>query len=216
APATAGAPAVGDDELSRLRVLVVPQAETARLEVSGRRFSPLARSLGADLVEMLVVDGADTISKPDKSHFDSWGIARDRLFELGRGNVRAEPVDRGQSAERGIYTLTGPSYYVAARLGMLRKEPDTDGPYGVLVAVPNQHALAYHPMRAGRNSGFPLAFGRLGRFSRDLIGLEGARPISDKLYWWRAGQLTEIPVSFTESDAPEVKPPSRSEPRTTR
>ena len=145
---------------------------------------PVYRPLGADLIEVLYLDLPSVVRTVGPDRVTRWDADVDALFWLGRENLRGEETDATV-----IEAAPGVPVHV-----------DT-GPHGALAVVPNRHMLAYHPIR---DLSAVRAVTGLAQFALSQYGSAGS--LSPSLYWWRAGQATQIPAEITD-DKITITPP---------
>lgn len=194
------------DLRAQLRVQVARERDAVTESADGGRLVPMMRPLGSGLVELIQLDeGHGQLATPDRGIVENWRVRPELLFELGRENVRVQPVERVYDQERRVYTLSHPSSdLVGARLTMLGQEPQV-GPYGCLVGLPHRNGLLYHPVKGDAEQ---LAGALAALYSGVAAEYQrpDARPVSDRIYWWRDGELTEVQIRGDASN-PEITLP---------
>jgi hypothetical protein len=129
------------------------------------------------------------------SDVEPFGV--EELRAAGLENLVKEPFDSYQvlTGDDGVrlHLVLGQSVYTASKLLVLpdvldRTLGSRDFPYGVFVAVPFWHQLAFVPVQD------LVAVASL----QVLVGLaargfdEGVGAISPFVHWWRDGQLTQV------------------------
>ncbi len=153
------------------------------------------RDLGGDLVELLALDSADSVTMLQDADIERFGVGR--LRDAGLVNLLAEPfggceqvpVDRAASFTR----VVGDSVYTASRLltmdDVLRRTTgDAEAPFGVLACVPNRHQLAFHVLRD--RSVLPV-MEAMAQLAATGYG-DGVGPVSPYLYWHHGGGLHQL------------------------
>jgi TPR repeat protein len=183
-----------DEVRARLKVHVFTDAWTR-----GLAGSVVSRPLGADLVEALMLDVPEAQSSVNvgPEEVRRWGLPVPELFAIARENLRTEPVSRSVAVP-GVQLVAGAVgngmvSYAASRLLLPDEELAAAGPYGCLVVVPNHYTLAYHPIEGPECQGHGEYIANLLTLCR--LGYDKHERLSDRLYWWAAGRITEVPVS---------------------
>jgi hypothetical protein len=157
-----------------------------------------ARQIAPELLEVIAVDLPDSVATLDREDLAATGTLAE-LMERGRANLRRvlettqiEPTT--VPAGRGEFTsLTGDSFFTASLALLL---PDTvdrftgeaDRGYGILVAVPDRHRLAYRVVD-GPTTGDALR--RMFDWAR--AGWDGsAASLSPNVFWVRDRRWSQV------------------------
>lgn len=153
-----------------------------------------ARRIGAGFLEMLAHRSGDHVRWLTDA--DVAKVGAEELRAIGRENLLRIRPDECQLLRNDagcIYIARGDSGFVASKLLVLPEllrvvlGPQVQYPDGVLVAVPNRYELAFAPLDA--------------QVIANLAGLiscathqftYGIAPLTPHVYWWRAGELTQI------------------------
>jgi hypothetical protein len=162
-----------------------------------------ARPFAPGLIEVVVVDTPTTVRTVTTEEMHGWPVSGDALFMLGRANVRADgqlQIDDDEIGDVRVAVLHGWTFYAATHLAWL-EEYLPIGPYGALVVAPNRSQIIAHPLRpAGSN---PRSRYRAAvNAARELqvhahrAYEDGPGSLSPHLYWWRAGELTLLEISY--------------------
>jgi hypothetical protein len=150
---------------------------------------------GRGLVEALVLDGPEPTSVTPED-LRSRGVSVAEAYRVARANVRAAGrLRRVELYPDGapVTVLYGDGLDTATHALWLDEHLDLPEA-GALVALPHARALAVHPLRGGTD--VRRAIGGLLRYARHEYETRSS-PLSDQLYWWRAGELTHQPAVHT-------------------
>lgn len=160
--------------------------------------SMIVRPLADGLIAAIVFDLPESVASVHRDQVASWGLSDDELFEIGLNNVRAEGRPRAMEmpAHDGakLTLLSGDSFFVASHALLLPEYVAIDPELGALIAVPNRHALLYHPI---------VDFNALGALSAMIpaaYGMyqQGPGSISPYVYWWRDGEFQAQHAEITD------------------
>jgi hypothetical protein len=162
------------------------------------------RTVAPGILAVLVFDFPDSTATLSLEHLQGWPVDLDGAIELGLGILDREPQPIRDDVHEEDVRFTvwyGDSFYVATwamRLAALLPPGTTDA----LVAVPNRHTLAVHPIVDAD------AVSSLQAIYRLAIELyrDGPGSISDQAYWWHDGELTVIPHHTKGRDVTVVPP----------
>ena len=158
---------------------------------------PVSRLIAPGLVECLVADRPASVVTLSRETVADWPLGDQELLDLGRANVASadrlsvetDVIDGAQVA-----TLTGDADYASAHLCWLDEYPVV-GPYGALVAVPEEGVLFAHPL----TDGSVLAAGGVLAGAVVRVHDEAHRPIGRHLYHWRDGGI-ELAAELETAD----------------
>jgi hypothetical protein len=137
----------------------------------------------------------------------SWGKQDQEVYELALANVMAAhpvtPEVVPEPATPRILALRGENLYVATHLLLLHRHLDRLYEHGVVVAVPANQFVLYHPIvdadaAPAIKTLYPAALG---------MHKEALAKVSPFLYWWRNGSLTRLDAKFGEGSI-EFFPPA--------
>jgi hypothetical protein len=141
-------------------------------------------------------------------------VERAGLEELGQAayeNLMRVPVEHEEVSIEGrarLHSVYGDSPFAASKALFLSEvaqqlvgEPLPDA--GALVAVPNRHQLAYHPITDGS-----VADAINGLAAYALRAHEdGPGALSPRVYWWHRGSLTSLTVIDHDTRTFSLQPP---------
>ncbi|MEU9120145.1 immunity 49 family protein [Streptomyces sp. NPDC048506] len=197
----------GAEELLRQSYLRLLPADTFPADAAGHfRY---ARPVAEDLVMALALDTPTSIRILTDTDVARAGL--DKLWAAGRMNLLGEPVEhvevRGPSGAL-LHSVGGDSHFVASKALVLpelaRAVTGQELPEaGALVAVPNRHLLAFHPIIDGTvvDAVNDLAAYALGAYE------DGPGSLTPRLYWWHQSRLVCLTVFDHESRSLSVQPP---------
>jgi serine/threonine protein kinase len=177
---------------NQLRTRIYP-AEIDNGLIAARPFAP-------GLIEAVVVDTPTTVRTVTLAEAEGWPVAQDRLFELGRANVRGDGPLQCEEQEVGdvrLSVLHGWTFYAATHVIWLNEYMDL-GPYGALVVMPSRSMIIAYPIRNKTGA----AYGETVRAATELQvqaqhGYEdGPGSLSPHLFWWRSSGLTLLETRF--------------------
>jgi hypothetical protein len=130
------------------------------------------------------------------------------LRAVSRRNLAALPVERHDVVEAGedgpqdgtFHLLSGNSLFTSSRVlvldDLVRELTGTAIPaQGALVGIPSSHQLLFHPVDAKSGTVPSLVVATMMTFTERQFGRTSGA-LSPHLYWWRAGELTQL----TEGD----------------
>jgi hypothetical protein len=104
------------------------------------------RPVSAGLVEALCIDFPETIIWIDGEKIGDLALPVDELFDHGRINTRAEPIDFEEDVTAGIRAFGGGSLFIASKalsIESILHERGTPTPHGVVFAIPHRQQLLY-------------------------------------------------------------------------
>jgi len=165
----------------------------------------IKRELAEDLIALLVFDFPHSVNNIKPETTIQWNKTNEELYEAGFGNTRMKYASKVSAEDINgikIWFIQGDHFFVANAVLDLQLLPIPSGKYGALVGVPNRHAVLVYPIdnlevvRAIQ----PLVAILLGLFR------DGPGSISKSLYWYRDGQLTNLPYALN-GDTFEFTPP---------
>jgi hypothetical protein len=165
----------------------------------------IKRDLAEDLVVLLVFDFPHSVSNIRPETTIQWEKTNEELYEAGFGNTRMNYSSEVSAEDVNgikIWFIQGDHFFVANAVLDLQLQPIPNGIYGALVGVPHRHAVMVYPID---NLDVVRA---LQPFVDILQGLfkDGPGSISESLYWYRDGQLTNLPYALN-GNAFEFTPP---------
>lgn len=159
---------------------------------------PLAGTLAARLAYAL----PETVADVPEDHPGRWDLDRAALHALALANTRTlvRPIVAESHETQRRYDVLANANPLAASVLLCMDEivgPLT--PYGVLVGVPSVHEMVAHVITNADGAHetleeLPTALGR--RFARV------PEPLSDQVYWWRAGEVMGVPVVEDRAEPP--------------
>ncbi len=168
----------------------------------------LHRSVAPGLEGTLVFDLPHSLRSVAPALPAAWGIAEERLFELGLQNVAADGLLQPQPLKLpnngAALAFASEQFFTSTHLLLLeRYVPAEQHPHGAVVAVPNRHLLLLHPLTSLRllvNTIPGLVALVINAYNR------GPGSLSRNLFWFHGGHLRLLPVSEQEGE-PVFAPP---------
>lgn len=123
------------------------------------------------------------------------GRDADELWTLASANTAAEPIDHRNRLERNdivIDVLEGESPFVASKIAVMSYLVASEigpAPYGVLIAIPDQHMIAFHRLTSAANALFTgyLMIDFAGHFAE-----RGRAPVTREIFYWYDGQMQQL------------------------
>lgn len=142
-----------------------------------------------------------TVSREEFGSLSSrWGLSGAELWELAQDNLLSEPVEReelllGEGGEVGYAYLANGPHVASLALRWERLLPELPPERGVLLSVPNWHALLVLPPTSA-----PGALPRYQELLADLFAYED--PVSADVFWVRHGTWTPLSRSGEDLEMP--------------
>lgn len=144
-----------------------------------------AKDIAPGLVVTLALDHADHITIMNDEHVQRHGF--DRLFEVGMDNLY-EQLPAEHATCDGVYIISGAEYTASTAMiipGVVEVVTGSDEfPYGVLLAMPNDHMLVFHVLRD--SAGVRYAMGEIAQLAAEYY-VDSDRPLSPNVHWWQPG-----------------------------
>lgn len=171
--------------------------------------SMASQRVADDFMAVLVYDFPDSIATVHPNHVEKWRVPMDDLVQTGLRNVWSlgrlspERIDLGEEVWIDVYE-DGDNYFAASHALMLHRYFDPEPELGLLVAVPQRHALVLRPLDG------PAAIRSLHAmfYAVPQFYEEGPGSISPSAYWYRSGTFTRLPFERKGDDVsfypPEV------------
>lgn len=159
----------------------------------------VSRPIGTDLVEVLVVEQAGGIATVPSRVVGEWGRDAAQLLDLGRKQVQGSGLVNRRRIDLGdidCTVLEDASFYTTSHVFWLPTYLDVPRE-GALVALPNRHLVMAHPIRD--SSALPAVQALLVNARR--LYAEGPGSLSARLWWWRAGRLSELAAEVRDDRA---------------
>ena len=165
----------------------------------------IKRELAEDLIALLVFDFPHSVNNIKPETTIQWNKTNEELYEAGFGNSRMKYASKVSAEDINgikIWFIQGDHFFVANAVLDLQLMPVPGGKYGALVGVPNRHVVMVYPIDNLEVVRVLQPFGAV------LEGLfrDGPGSISKSLYWYRDGQLTNLPYALN-GDSFEFTPP---------
>ena len=157
-------------------------------------------------ISALVYDLPSSIRNVTPDECETWGRERGELFELALDNVReiCIPDESEQEIGEGIRVqlLSDESFFVASHALTLPEHEACVGSFGSLVGVPHRHVLLAYPIESLE------VVQTIPRLIAIIAGMEREGPgsISNRLYWYQAGEYLDLPYRI-EGDTLHFSPP---------
>lgn len=194
-------PLVYADIADKLRVRVTPDE---LVESNPEAF--VARPLTSQLKLALAVDLPEHVVYVKQAELAGWPGSEDDHFARAMANTEAEPPLEEHTLELEdappLTVLAGGSYFAASHALFLERYLPHH-PNGVLLGVPDRHALIVLPLVGVRS------LGALGPLLRLVTVRFAEQPgsISDQLFWRRGARWIRIPCGMRPDGTPWVAPP---------
>lgn len=185
----------------KLRVRITPER---LIEANPQAY--VSRELAPALRITLAVDLPEHVVFVKPAELDEWDQTADQLFERALANTEAEEPLEQHDIELeelpSISMLVGPSYFAASHVLFLERYLPHH-PNGVLVGLPDRHAIAVLPLVGARSLGAlgPMVQLVSARFAEE----PGA--ITDQLYWKRGARWLKVPCGMRDDGTAWVAPP---------
>jgi hypothetical protein len=157
-------------------------------------------------LEVLALDLPTTVRTVSRSEADAWGMHPDDLFAIGRQNLKATGMLKGNTIqlEQGttLTVYTGDPFYAASHVLILDDYVPSEVAHGVLVGVPKRDILILHRIQ---NIG---AMEAAGAMLQVIVGMhrDGPGSISPNLYWYHEGEFTALPYELEEQSLKFLPP----------
>jgi hypothetical protein len=166
----------------------------------------LRRRLTASVITVPVLDYPTTVRMLLGDDITAWSVREDEIFSAGAEGTWSEPSPErspvGDPDGEGFLVLHGESFYTASHiLHLPTLIPDLPAA-GALLAVPNRHIMAVHPMRSAK--GVVAAINGMIPFAWDWLQ-RGPGAITADLIWWHDGHFVDLPV-LRRFDSTEFHP----------
>jgi hypothetical protein len=158
------------------------------------------RPLTKQVVTMLVFDLPDSIKNISPDTIEPWGKTIDELFTLGYENSKESypfNVEKETFGESDFWLNHGDHFFAPNIVLSLNEEnKHLVGTHGALVGLPHRHIALIYPIEnisvlGAINTLIPVIYGMYE---------EGPGSISNELYWYKDGQLHNLPYEFTEEE----------------
>ncbi len=185
----------------RLRVRITPER---LIEANPQAY--VSRDLAPGLRVTLAVDLPEHVVFVKPTELDEWEQSADDLFERALANTEAEEPLEQHDIELedapSIAMLVGGSYFAASHVLFLERYVPHH-PNGVLIGLPDRHALAVLPLLGTRSVS---AFGPMVRLASARFAEEPGA-ITDQLYWKRGTLWVRIACGMRDDGTAWVAPP---------
>jgi hypothetical protein len=168
-----------------------------------------ARVVADGLVFAYALDGPTSVRILTDDDVERAGL--EDLGQAAHANLMRVPVEHEEVSIDGrarLHSFYGDSLFVASKALFLSEaarqvtgEPLPDA--GALVAVPNRHQLAYHPITDGSVAD---AVNGLAAYALEAHG-DGPGALSPRVYWWHRGSLTSLTVIDHDTRTFSLRPP---------
>jgi hypothetical protein len=158
------------------------------------------RQLSDQVVFMLVFDLPDSIKNISPETAEPWGKTEDELFTLGYENSKESypfNVEKEMFGESDFWINYSDHFFAPNIVLSLNDEnKHLVGTHGALVGLPHRHLALIYPIEnvsvlGAINSIIPVIYGMYE---------EGPGSISNELYWYKDGQLHNLPYEMTEEE----------------
>lgn len=168
-----------------------------------------ARVVAEGLVFAYALDGPTSVRILTDADVERAGL--ENLGQAAYANLLRVPVEHEAVPAGGrarLHSLYGDSPFVASKALFLSAavRQVTGAPLpdaGALVAVPNRHLLAYHPITDGSVVDAVNALADLASAAYE----DGPGALSPRVYWWHRGGLTSLTVIDQDTRTFALRPP---------
>jgi hypothetical protein len=129
--------------------------------------------------------------------FQSWNVSRRELWDLALKNIwEQDPVSHETIAfgDSNLELLAADSLFAASHLFMLERHFPDAPKAGLIVAVPNRHAILCKRLEAVDSM---QALGGM-KFLATKMFEDGPGSISPEVFWWRPGRLEKLEVTLSD------------------
>ncbi|MDB4944411.1 MAG: hypothetical protein JWP97_3945 [Labilithrix sp.] len=105
-----------------------------------------------ELLAVLTFDLPETVISVRLEDRERWGVSDDELYEVALANVRAEGLLETRTIDleddTSLHVLEGGATFFAASHALFLDEylKGAQGPHGAILALPQRHAVIYHPI----------------------------------------------------------------------
>lgn len=156
-------------------------------------------------ITALVFDLPESVRNVTREEADRWDRSDDELFSVAVANVRNMPAEAFEQEVEGgrLLGFTGNSFFVASRALFLEDYPHCIGPKGSLVAVPHRHMLLCCPIE---DLGVLKVLNLFISATRGMFR-DGPGSISPNVYWYRDGEMTNLPYETGDNEVRFMPPP---------
>ena len=157
-------------------------------------------------LEVLALDLPTTVRTVSRSEADAWGLDVDDLFDIGRQNLKATGMLKGNTIqlEQGtaLTVYTGDPFYAASHALIIDDYIQNRSAHGVLVGVPKRDILIMHLIQ---NIG---AMEAAGAMLQVIVGMhrDGPGSISPNLYWYHDGDFLALPYELEDQSLKFLPP----------
>lgn len=158
------------------------------------------RHVTEQVVAMLVFDLPDSIKNISPETAEPWGKTHDELFTLGYENCRENypfTVEKETFGESDFW-LNHADHFFAPNIVLSLQDENKDllGTHGALVGLPHRHVTFIYPIENLQvmdaiHTLIPVIY---------RMYEEGPGSISNELYWYKDGQLHNLPYELTEEE----------------
>ncbi|MBF6150020.1 hypothetical protein [Nocardia nova] len=187
-------PPTRDPVADHIRVQVAPPHTADRRDSKLLHAKPISSDIDTAVpLAGLLLDSPGTETRTGEHAVR--GRDADELWTLASANTAAEPIDHRNRLERNdvvIDVLEGRSPFVASKITVMSYLIASEigpAPYGVLVAIPDQHMIAFHRLSSAANALFTgyLLIDFAAHFAE-----RGSAPVTREIFYWYDGQMQQL------------------------
>ena len=160
--------------------------------------STVSRQIAEGIQAVLVFDFPESVVGVLRENIAGWNCTDEELFEIGLANVKAEgeskPIKLPGGDGASVFGLfDDSSLFTATRALFIQDYLSADLELGAIVAIPNRHAVLFHPIVDAKT------LGALGSIIPAAIGMyqQGPGSVSPHVYWWQNGVFQRQPTVTT-------------------
>lgn len=155
----------------------------------------IGKNFAGDIYSMIVFDLPDSVINIKPEQTNEWNKTNEELFAIGINNIKAKyPLSISQEnfGEFDIWFIQGEHFFTANIVFELENRKELIGSKGSLVGLPHRHSAIIYPIEnletvKAINGIIPTIYG---------MNQEGPGSLSNKLFWYRDGNYTELPYKL--------------------
>lgn len=165
------------------------------------------RYLTPKLTAIVVIDAPASVQGLSTLDLKRWQVTEDEAYSVALERTLLEPMPArevvGDSRRNGFTVFHGEGFYTASHVLRLPSLLDHLPSAGAIVAIPNRHMFAVHPLRTVAAA--TVAVGGMLRFAADWHQ-RGPGSVVPDLLWWRDSGFADLPATLA-ADHVEFRPP---------
>lgn len=159
------------------------------------------------LIAIVVIDSPASVQGLSAPDLEGWGVSEDESYSVALERTFLEPMPAREEVRdakgNGFTVFHGEGFYTASHVLQLSRVLDDLPSSGAIVAIPNRHIFAVHPLRTVAAAN--LAVGGMLRLAADWHQ-RGPGSVLPDLLWWRGSGFSDLPATLA-ADHIEFRPP---------